>query len=104
MATINGDGVPSKNTPGAVGDVYTDSSTGHKYKCTFSYRSAMDGIFDCEWKRIDEPNRKKPIPKRAQEAMATQNKDAEEKPVREKDMTVNTPRRKDYSAYSKRNK
>ena len=33
MAEISGLGIPTNETAAAVGDIYTDTDTGQKYKC-----------------------------------------------------------------------
>lgn len=52
MASINKSGVPTRKTKGAIGDIYIDSNTGDKYKCTFAYRD-FGKDFDYEWKKIE---------------------------------------------------
>ena len=52
MTTINKSGVPTRKTKGAIGDIYIDSNTGDKYKCTFAYRD-FGKDFDYEWKKIE---------------------------------------------------
>lgn len=37
MAAIKGKGVPNQHTKGHIGDLYTDTNTGNRYLCTFSY-------------------------------------------------------------------
>lgn len=90
MANINGNGIPGRNTPGAIGDIYTDSKTGRKFKCVFAYRSGDTGDFDCEWKEIAT----KPLEKMQQK------KENVTAPVKEEPPK---PKRTDYSAYSKKN-
>ena len=55
MANIKGNGVPTKNTKGSVGDIYTDTKTGQKYKCVFAYLYEPDDRYDTEWKKMN-PN------------------------------------------------
>lgn len=54
MATITKSGAPTRKTKGNVGDIWIDSVTGNKYKCTFAY-SDFTGC-DCEWKLIEKGN------------------------------------------------
>ena len=51
MAEINKSGAPDKNTAGQLGDIYTDISTGKKYKLTCICRTTTyDGdTIDYEW-------------------------------------------------------
>ena len=68
MGTIKGQGAPLRDTKGCIGDIYTDITTGRKYKCTNSY--GVYGNFDYTW-RLIQGNEKaapvkeqvKPIPK-----------------------------------------
>lgn len=39
MAEISGQGIPTTQTAAAVGDIYTDTDTGQKYKCGLAYAS-----------------------------------------------------------------
>ena len=50
MSEIKNNGAPTMKTIGAVGDIYTDISTGTQYKCTGSYN--IGGQIDCEWKLL----------------------------------------------------
>lgn len=52
MAMIKGNGKPTRKTKGAIGDIYTDRSTGRMYKCVFAYRGAFEEEFDCQWREI----------------------------------------------------
>ena len=52
MASIKGTNAPTRKTVGALGDIYTDTNTGKQYKCVFSYKSAADEKFDCQWVEI----------------------------------------------------
>lgn len=50
MAKLTGSAVPTRETKGALGDIYTDLRTGIRYKCTFAYSSRDDEYY--EWKNI----------------------------------------------------
>ena len=50
MSEIKNNGAPTMKTKGAVGDVYTDISTGAQYKCTGSY--GICGQAEYEWKKL----------------------------------------------------
>ena len=39
MAEISGRGIPTNETAAAIGDIYTDTDTGQKYKCDLAYAS-----------------------------------------------------------------
>lgn len=52
MANLTGTGAPSTTLQAAIGDIYTDGSTGKKYKCTFAYRSGESENFVSQWKQL----------------------------------------------------
>ena len=52
MTNLKGTGAPSAILQAAVGDIYTDGSTGKKYKCTFAYRSGESENFVSQWKEL----------------------------------------------------
>lgn len=53
MSTINGKGIPTDRTPGAVGDIYTNSNTGDKYKCVDIHEIRADVItYYYTWIRV----------------------------------------------------
>ena len=56
MNKLKGTGIPTRKTVGAIGDIYTDTTTGKQYKCVFSYRENTTGEFDCQWKPMDVKN------------------------------------------------
>ncbi|MBO5319048.1 MAG: hypothetical protein J6B01_04470 [Ruminococcus sp.] len=56
MSEIKANGAPTRNTKGAVGDIYIDSATGTKYKCTGAYMNG-DQI-DCDWKKVVDITKK----------------------------------------------
>lgn len=85
MSELRGSGVPTKNTQGCIGDIYTDTKTNEKYKCTFAYRNGCAGMFDCTWVKFD--NKDKP----------------EDVEVKQDDKAAANTKRTDYkSAYKKR--
>lgn len=59
MAEINGKGAPTSLTKGAVGDIYVDTATGDKYKCTLSFGFGDD--VDCTWKKMQGKTEVKPV-------------------------------------------
>ena len=105
MATLNGNGAPTRKTTGAIGDIYTDTNTGDQYKCIFSYRSNTDEDYDCQWKKIStgkKPNAKPEV----KEVKETKEVKQEEKEVKTVEKTVpanEPPKRTDYTAYGKKN-
>lgn len=50
MSKITGKGIPTRKTKGAIGDIYTDTSSGRQYKCTNAY--GVNGQFDYTWRAI----------------------------------------------------
>ena len=56
MSEIKNNGAPTMKTKGAVGDVYTDISTGTQYKCTGSY--GIGGQTEYEWKKLNSTVKK----------------------------------------------
>lgn len=50
MAYLKGKGAPGRDTKGAIGDIYTDTTTNKKYKCVFAY--ALGDTYDCSWKLL----------------------------------------------------
>ena len=51
MATIKEKGQPTRQTKGAVGDIYTNIITGKSYKCTNAFRVGDEG--DYFWAPIE---------------------------------------------------
>lgn len=54
MANIKGNGEPTRKTVGAMGDIYTNTTTGKQYECVFAYRDNQGNEFDCQWKELPE--------------------------------------------------
>ena len=52
MSEIKKNGAPTMKTIGALGDVYTDISTGAQYKCTGSYN--IGGQLEYEWEKMQK--------------------------------------------------
>lgn len=50
MNKLKLNGVPTKTTPGAVGDIYIDMETGLEYRCTFAYQDVFSKNSEYEWK------------------------------------------------------
>ena len=87
MAQLKDNGAPTRKTKGALGDIYTDTNTGKKYKCIFSYRDDVNGDFDCQWKEIVEAGKKAPKktekPKQEAKTSVEEKKSPEEPTKRE---------------------
>lgn len=58
MSNLTGTGAPSAALQAAIGDIYTDESTGKKYKCTFAYRSVESENFVSQWKELKTDGKK----------------------------------------------
>lgn len=56
MAKVTGNTVPTTKTNGSIGDIYTDTSTGYQYKCTFACCSSNEEYY--EWKKIGKEEKK----------------------------------------------
>jgi hypothetical protein len=63
MAKIKEQGTPTKSTVGAIGDIYIDTLTGDKYRCTFAFCDSRfdDGEYD--WELVHKAEAKKPYQK-----------------------------------------
>ena len=53
MATIKGNGVPTRTTKGAIGDKYQDTTTGKMYVCTNAFRDSV-GTAEYSWRIVDK--------------------------------------------------
>lgn len=116
MAIIEGKGLPTTKTLGAVGDTYIDTDTKKKYECTFAYREGQKGDWNCQWREcknassaanaiVSEPKAENiKAENTVKEESAEEPSDAgnvdEKEPVR-KDLA---PKRTNYTQYSKKNK
>lgn len=60
MTEIKEKGLPTRQTKGALGDIYVDTNTGLKYKCTgaFSVTTHVESKKEYEWKPLN-PTAKK---------------------------------------------
>ena len=105
MAEIKGAGAPNRNTDGAIGDIYTDTETGYRYKCIFAYRTGDNGEFECDWKFIGSKSLEK-VKKNSLYGEQQKKEPIKEdnKPVENKPTVTPSPKRRDYSSYSKKNK
>lgn len=119
MNNLTGTGAPSAALQAAIGDIYTDESTGKKYKCTFAYRSVESENFVSQWKELKTDGKKigeavsKPVetpvntnsePEKIPGEKSEENKaenlvDPEKK--EEKSVNPNHQPKKNYTNYSK---
>lgn len=98
MSEIKNNGAPTMKTKGAVGDVYTDISTGAQYKCTGSY--GIGGQTEYEWKKLNNTVEKEepvgPIdanPEKTEEAAVEQSIEKEEPiDVKPEEVAVKQPK------------
>lgn len=99
MANLKGTEAPTKKTVAAIGDIYTDTTTGKQYKCTFAYRTDNDTDFDCSWVELKGVKVEEPVEKPVEET--------KEEPVEKKEpdqtKTPKTSNRTNYAAYGKKN-
>ena len=89
MSEIKKNGAPTMKTIGALGDVYTDISTGAQYKCTGSYN--IGGQLEYEWKKLNNTVEKEESvdmnPEKPEEVVDEQPVETEE-PIDEKSEEV----------------
>ena len=99
MANLKGTGAPTKKTVAAIGDIYTDTTTGKQYKCTFAYRTDNDADFDCSWVELKGVKVEKPVEKPVEETKD----DPVEKKEPDQPKTPKSSNRTNYAAYGKKN-
>lgn len=116
MANIKGTGIPTRKTLGAMGDIYTDTTTGKQYECVFAYRDNQDDDFDCQWKELKETKDQKDslygeiksekIPGgEISEKQSDETEEAKVEETKQESAKEEAPRnRTNYSTYSKKNK
>ena len=116
MKYLKGNGVPTRKTIGAIGDIYIDENTGIQYKCTFAYRSENDDAFDCQWTALSttpvEEKIEEPVVKSVEKVEEEKPTTVEEPVKEEKKSTVveesvkeeKKPQQKrtDYTSYNKK--
>lgn len=100
MSNRSGKGIPTRKTAGALGDIYTDTTTGKQYKCIFAYRSDNDEEFDCQWKELSGGDAKKSEVEKVEKVEEVEEERVEE-PV---EVEEEQPKRTNYNAYSKKSK
>lgn len=49
---LEGTGKPGINVEASVGDIYKDTKTGEKYKCTFAYMTSGNEKIQREWVKM----------------------------------------------------
>lgn len=102
MVDLKGTGAPDSSIQASIGDIYTDESTGKKYKCTFAIRIGGGSAFDTTWaemKNFVKTNQKK------QEAVTDVKKEVveetKEKPTEGTSDKSEQQKPKNYTNYSK---
>ena len=104
MSEIKKNGAPTMKTIGALGDVYTDISTGAQYKCTGSYN--IGGQLEYEWKKLNNTLEKEGSvdmnPEKPEEVVDEQPVEAEE-PIDEKTEEVVEEQPKEEPKQEKKN-
>ena len=100
MANLKGTGAPTKKTVAAIGDIYTDTTTGKQYKCTFAYRTDNDADFDCSWSELKGVKVEEPVEKPVEETKDEQ----VEKKEPDQTKTPKSSSHTNYAAYSKKTK
>lgn len=108
MANIKGTGVPTRKTLGAMGDIYTDTTTGKQYECVFAYRDNQDNDFDCQWKelpmKVQIKSEKIPGGEISKKQSDKPEEVKEEEPKQEAVKEESPKNRTNYAAYGKKNK
>ena len=101
MARLKGTGAPSRDLVAAVGDIYTDETTGKSYKCVFAFRDGIKETLVTQWyemKNAAEPEEIKPELKQSGPIVADKIVAGEKpEPVKQPDTT----KRKNYTNYNK---
>lgn len=104
MSEIKKNGAPTMKTIGALGDVYTDISTGAQYKCTGSYN--IGGQLEYEWKKLNNTLEKEESvdmdPEKPEEVVNEQPVETEE-PIDEKSEEVVEEQPKEEPKQEKKN-
>ena len=103
MANLKGTGAPTKKTVAAIGDIYTDTTTGKQYKCTFAYRTDNDTDFDCSWVELKGVKVEEPVEKPVEKTKDEPEEKQVEKKEPDQTKTPKTSNRTNYAAYSKKN-
>ena len=107
MANLKGTGAPTKKTVAAIGDVYTDTTTGKQYKCTFAYRTDNDTDFDCSWVELKGVKVEEPVEKKVEKPVEEMKHEQVENPVGKKEpdqaKTPKSSNHTNYAAYGKKN-
>lgn len=116
MAKLTGKGIPTRKTKASIGDIYTDTTTGIRYECVFSYRDNNDDEFDCQWKELPgkvekkiEKNpggekREKQIKQESKEIINEESVKPEPKGIINEKPLKPEQKHTDYTAYSKNKK
>ena len=104
MSEIKKNGAPTMKTIGALGDVYTDISTGAQHKCTGSYN--IGGQIEYEWKKLNNTLEKEESvdmnPEKPEEVVDEQPVETEE-PIDEKSEEVVEEQPKEEPKQEKKN-
>ena len=103
MANLKGTGAPTKKTVAAIGDIYTDTTTGKQYKCTFAYRTDTDADFDCSWVELKGVKVKEPVEKQVEKTKEEPVEKQVEKKEPDQTKTPKTSNHINYAAYGKKN-
>ena len=103
MANLKGTGAPTKKTVAAIGDIYTDTTTGKQYKCTFAYRTDNDADFDCSWVELKGVKVEEPVEKKVEKPAEETKHEQVEKKEPDQTKAPKASNRTNYAAYGKKN-
>ena len=95
MSEIKKNGAPTMKTIGALGDVYTDISTGAQYKCTGSYN--IGGQLEYEWKKLNNTLEKEESVDMKLEKTEEPEEPIDEQPVEPEEITEPEPKQEEVA-------
>lgn len=108
---LEGTGKPGVNVEASVGDIYKDTKTGEKYKCTFAYLTSGNEKIQREWVKMvngthDEfPSRWIPKPEKTEPPVKSATVSTPELSTDQVIMKAKQEKQvRDYTSYGNKNK
>lgn len=101
---LEGTGKPGVNVEASVGDIYKDTKTGEKYKCTFAYMTSENEKIRREWVKMVNgthdkfPRRGVTKPEKTEPPVKSTKVDIPESSAKQ------DPPVRDYTSYGNKNK
>lgn len=72
MAYLKGTTEPDSTVQASIGDIYTDTATGQRYKCEFAIRIGDDDDeFSTTWRKLDGKSLSKPVTEKSKNTEST---------------------------------